>query len=71
MVALEAKSGATVGGDLFGALDAVERLIPNISTEPVVCGGRARESRSRGEVVPLGDLHQILNGFGAGKLLAP
>lgn len=58
--AIEVKSGSTITSDYFRSLDRVADLVPRISVRVVVYGGRTRQSRSNGEVVPLGDLGGLL-----------
>ena len=60
IAAFEIKSGSTVASDYFASLNRVSALIPEISTRTVVYGGGARQSRSDGEVVPLGELSEVL-----------
>ena len=61
--AIEIKSGATVTADFFTALDAVAKVVPDITMKAVVHGGAARQSRSTGEVVPFDDLQGFLERF--------
>lgn len=67
IAAIESKSGATVASDFFDALDAVEKLVPGISMKAVVYGGVDRQPRSAGEVVPFGDLCDVLEHFEIGE----
>ena len=62
-VAIEIKSGATVGTDFFTALNAVAKIVPDITVKAVVYGGAVRQSRSAGEVVPFDDLYGFLERF--------
>lgn len=61
--AIEIKSGATVTTDFFTALNAVTKVVPDITMKAVVYGGAIRQSRSAGEVVPFDDLHGFLERF--------
>ena len=61
--AIEIKSGATVTADFFSALNAVAKVVPEITLKAVIYGGAARQSRSAGEVVPFDDLHGFLERF--------
>ncbi len=63
MGAIEIKSGATIASDYFDSLNRVARLVPEISTKAVIYGGIHRQSRSVGEVVPFGDLYDVLERF--------
>ncbi len=44
----------------------VADLIPEINARAVVYGGSERQSRSDGEVLPLSDVGELLEGFEAG-----
>ena len=65
--AIEIKSGATVASDFFDALNAVEKLVSKVSMKAVVYGGRERQSRNAGEVVPFVDLRDVLERFETGE----
>lgn len=56
--AVEIKSGATVATDLFTALDAFERLRAG-SQRLVVYGGRDRQDRTAGLVLPWNQVHTV------------
>ena len=58
--AIEIKAGSTVASDYFRSLDRVAELIPRVSSKAVVYGGLTHQSRSRGEVVPLSQLQELL-----------
>ncbi len=58
--AIEIKSGSTIASDYFDSLNRVARLVPSISAKLVVYGGRDRQSRANGEVVPLDDFDGVL-----------
>ena len=64
--AIDIKSGATVASDYFASLRRVSDLLPGISTRTVVYGGRERQSRTHGVVLPPADLSGALEGFDAG-----
>ena len=70
MIALEIKSGATVAADFFDSMTAVEQLIPEISRKVVVYGGATRQSRSAGEIVPFGDVCDLLDRFEVDRQIA-
>ena len=61
--AVEIKAGSTVNSDYFRSLNRVAELIPEVSAKAVVYGGTERQSRSDCEVVPLGGLREVLEGF--------
>lgn len=61
--AIEIKSGTTVTADFFTALNAVAKVIPDITMKAVVYGGAARQSRSTAEIVPFDDLRGFLERF--------
>lgn len=68
--AIEIKSGATIASDYFDSLDAVAKLIPDVSTRAVVYGGPVRQSRSAGEVVPFDELYDVLERLEAEREMA-
>ncbi len=70
MSAIEIKSGATIASDYFGSLKSVAKLIPDVSTKAVVYGGRVRQSRSAGEVVPFDELYDLLGRIEADREMA-
>ena len=57
---MEIKAGATIPSDAFGSLDAVTRSISDVAAKVVVYGGRVRQSRSAGEVVPFDEVSDAL-----------
>ncbi len=59
--AIEIKSGATVASDWFDSPERVARTLPNISGASVVYGGSERQTRSKGEIVPLTGLSEFLH----------
>ena len=61
MGAIEIKSGATVASDWFDALDRIADLLPRVGLRAVVYGGAERQTRRKGEVVPLAALGEILD----------
>ena len=61
--AVEIKAGSTVNSDYFRSLNRVAELIPEVSAKAVVYGGTESQSRSDCEVVPLGGLGEVLEGF--------
>ena len=58
--AIEIKSGATIASDYFSSLNRVAKRVPQINSKCVVYGGIDRQSRTNGEVVPLGDFAGVL-----------
>lgn len=68
--AIEIKSGATITSDYFQSLNRVAELVPGISGKAIVYGGKDRQSRSGCEVVPLGDLHGVLERFEVDREIA-
>ena len=61
MGAIEIKSGATVASDWFDALDRIAGVLPRVGLRAVVYGGSERQTRRKGEVVPLAALGEILD----------
>ena len=61
MGAIEIKSGATVASDWFDALDRIAGILPRVGLRAVVYGGSERQTRRKGEVVPLAALGEILD----------
>ena len=61
MGAIEIKSGATVASDWFDALDRIAGVLPRIGLRAVVYGGSERQTRRKGEVVPLAALGALLD----------
>ena len=61
MGAIEIKSGATIASDWFDALDRIAGLLPRVGLRAIVYGGSERQTRSKGEVVPLAALGEILD----------
>ena len=59
--AIEIKSGATFASDYFDSLDQISKVLSQVSTKAVVYGGTDRQTRQRGEVVPLHFLPDFLN----------
>lgn len=56
LVALEAKSGATVPLDAFGPLEAVRKIIPELREGLVVHGGTETWTTSAGRALSFRDL---------------
>ncbi len=63
IVAIEAKSGATVARDSFRSLDRVAEIVPDVADRVLVYGGADRQTRSASEVVPLFEFPQVLRRF--------
>ena len=61
MGAIEIKSGATVASDWFDTLDRIAGILPRVGLRAVVYGGSERQTRRKGEVVPLAALGEILD----------
>ena len=59
--AIEVKSGATFASDYFDSLDQISQVLPEVSTKAVVYGGADRQTRKKGEVVPLHSLPDFLS----------
>ncbi len=59
--AIEIKSGATFASDYFDSLDQISQVLPQVSAKAVVYGGADRQTRQKGEVVPLPSLPDFLN----------
>ena len=67
LLAIEAKSGATVASDWFSSLNRVAEIIPGIAARAVVHGGNPHERRRTGEAVPLAALSDLLARFDSGQ----
>ena len=65
--AIEIKAGATIASDTFHSINRVAQLIPAITARAVVYGGTDRQSRSKGEAVPLADLGELLDRLQRGE----
>ncbi len=63
LLAIEAKSGATIASDWFAALGRVMPLLPDCNAGVVIHGGDERQARSVGEAVPLADFSRLLARF--------
>ncbi len=63
LLAVEAKSGATVASDWFSALNRVAEAVPDVTARAVVHGGTARQERRDAEVMPLADFPELLTRF--------
>ena len=66
LLAVEAKSGATVASDWFTSLNRVAEIVSNVAARAVVYGGAAREERRGAEAVPLVGFTDLLTRFDAG-----
>ena len=67
LLAVEAKSGATVASDWFTGLNKVSEIVSDVSARAVVYGGAERETRRTAEVVPLEGLSELLERFDSGN----
>ena len=67
MLAVEAKSGATIASDWFSSLNRVAEIVPEIEERAVVHGGVAHEHRRVGEAVPLTRISDLLTRFDSGE----
>lgn len=67
LLAIEAKSGATVASDWFTGLNKVSEIVSDVSSEAVVYGGAEPEARRGAEVVPLTAFSELLARFDAGE----
>jgi uncharacterized protein len=59
LVAIEAKSGATVSNDAFYGLNRLADLLPEVGKRFVVHGGNTTFSASGGTATSFADLHQV------------
>lgn len=66
VLAIEAKSGATIASDWFTGLERAAALIPGCAAGAVVHGGNDRRTRAAGEALPLTDLSALLARFDRG-----
>ena len=67
MLAVEAKSGATIASDWFSSLNRVAEIVPGVQARAVVYGGSSREARRAGNVVPLAGMSDLLTRFDSGE----
>ena len=67
LLAVEAKSGATIASDWFSSLNRVAEIVPGVQARAVVYGGAAREARRAGDVAPLAGMSDLLTRFDAGE----
>ncbi len=63
LLAIEAKSGATIASDWFTALGRVMPLLPDCDAGVVVHGGDDHQTRSTGEAIPLTEFSRRLARF--------
>ena len=65
-VAVEIKSGGTVGGDFFNGLDFWRANLTGVKLQPwLIYGGDAKQTREKGAVVPWSDLSPLLRAVAA------
>ena len=65
-VAVEIKSGGTIGGDFFNGLDFWRANLTGIKLQPwLIYGGDAKQTREKGAVVPWSDLSPLLRAVAA------
>ena len=67
LLAIEAKSGATIASDWFSSLNRVAEIVPGVQERAVVYGGVAHEARRAGDVAPLAGMSDLLTRFDAGE----
>lgn len=65
LLAVEAKSGATVASDWFSGVTKVAEIVSDVAARAVVYGGAERETRRAGEVLPLTGFSGLLARFDA------
>ena len=63
ILAIEAKSGATIASDWFTGLERVTSLVPGCAAAVVVHGGDAHQTRKLGDALPLNELGGRLERF--------
>ncbi len=63
LLAIEAKSGATIASDWFAALGRVMPLLPDCDAGAVVHGGDEHQNRSVGKAIPLTEFSRLLARF--------
>lgn len=68
ILAIEAKSGATIASDWFAGLRRVAEIVPGVAARAVVHGGAAHELRRAGEAVPLTGFPGLLTRFDAAEM---
>ena len=71
LLAVEAKSGATIASDWFSGLNKVSEIVSDVAAGAVVYGGTAREERRAAEVAPLAGFSDLLTRFDAGEVPVP
>lgn len=67
LLAIEAKSGATIASDWFSNLNRVAEIVPGVERRTVVHGGGSHEQRRAGDAVPLAGLSDLLTRFDSGE----
>ena len=67
LLAVEAKSGATIASDWFSSLNRVAEIVPGVQARAVVYGGAPHEARRAGDVVPLAGMSDLLTRFDSGE----
>ena len=63
--AIEAKSGSTVSASWFRSFEPVAREVPDVIARTVVYAGAEEQTRSAGDVLPLGRFDEALRRFDA------
>ena len=66
VLAIEAKSGATIASDWFAGLGQVKSLVPGCTAGVVVHGGDEHQERSIGTALPFAELGDLLERFDGG-----
>ena len=66
ILAIEAKSGATIASDWFASLGQVTPLVPGCAAGAVVHGGNEHQARSAGDAIPITDFGGLLERFDSG-----
>ena len=66
ILAIEAKSGATIASDWFASLGQVTPLVPGCAAGAVVHGGNEHQTRSAGDAIPITDFGGLLERFDSG-----
>ena len=66
--AMEIKSGATIASDWFKNLDQISKTLPRVRSKALVYGGADRQTRQRGQVVPLAGISAFLEDLDRGGI---